>query len=166
MLRSSRRLIARAGGFLLLATMAVEVGAQEKMLSPAARTLMGLAVTPGADYTKAGRVKLVGLIAAYCREMLTIIPTNTPNENAWVQDEGQTTDLSKIRRLTSSLEWSRYRLRGTFADCIETTDKLTATHRRSDLANIVKYEAAHLISLAVNFNGDGDMQLYARRAGL
>src|SRR4051794_36845646 len=94
MLRS-RRLIAGACGLMLLATMAIGVDAQERMLSPAARTLIGPAVTPGADYTESGGEKLVGLTAAYCREMLTITPTTPPNENEWVQAEGQTADLSK-----------------------------------------------------------------------
>lgn len=115
-------------------------------LSATARDL--ISITVSADFTKAGRVKFVGLIAVYCREMLTTIPTNTPNENAWVETEGRTTDQSKINRLMSSPEWSRSELQDTFTRCVERTDKLTHAYLRPDeLSNVVRYEAAHLISL-------------------
>jgi hypothetical protein len=74
-----------------------EVSAQDQ-LSVAARELIGIGVSfKPENYTQAGRAKIVRLVAAYCREVLTALPTNRPNEDAWVVAEMKTTDMDKIK---------------------------------------------------------------------
>jgi hypothetical protein len=79
---------------------------------PAARELITFAVKPDSDYTKHGRAKFVRLLSVYCREVLKILPTNTPTEDAWVESEGNTNDMAKVRCLVSSREYSRWELVG------------------------------------------------------
>jgi hypothetical protein len=134
-----------------------EVVAQEQI--PAARELISIAVRPDFDYTKLGRAKFVRLLSAYCREILRRLPTNTPSEDAWVASEGKTSDMAKVRRLTSSREFSRKELKDTFSACEQTTDKLIKPDGLS-----VAYEAANLVSLSVTFNNDGDIAIYAPKA--
>jgi hypothetical protein len=125
---------------------------------PAARELITIAVRPDSDYTKSGRAKFVRLLSVYCREVLKILPTNTPTEDAWVASEGNTNDMDKVRRLVSSREYSRLELKETFVKCEKTTDNLIKPD-----ALLVEYEAASLVSLAINFNSDSDIALYASR---
>jgi hypothetical protein len=124
---------------------------------PAARELITIAVRPEADYTKTGRAKFVRLLSVYCREVLKILPTNTPTEDAWVASEGRTTDLAKISRLVASREYSRSQLTEIFVNCEKATDKLIKPG-----ALTVEYEAANLVSLAIIFNSDIDIEIYAK----
>jgi hypothetical protein len=124
---------------------------------PAARELVTIAVRPDTDYTKTGRVRLVRLLSVYCREVIKILPTNTPAEDAWVASEGNTTDIAKVRRLTASREYSRSKLTEIFVRCEQITDTLIKPG-----ALAVEYEAANLVSLAINFNSDVDIEIYAK----
>jgi hypothetical protein len=138
--------------FLLLAALIWEPGkavAQDQI--PAARELIAI----NSDYTKTGRAKFVRLLSVYCREVLKILPTNTPTEDAWIASEGKTNDMAKVRRLVFSREYSRSELKEIFVNRQETTDKLIKP------ALPVDYEAANLVSLAINFNSDTDIELYA-----
>ena len=125
---------------------------------PAARELITIAVRPDTDYTKTGRAKFVRLLSVYCREVLKLLPTNTPTEDAWVASEGHTNDMAKIRRLVASPEYSRSQLTEIFLKCEQITDKLIKPD-----ALMVEYEVANLVSLAINFNSDGDIALYASK---
>lgn len=125
---------------------------------PAARELITFAVRPDTDYTKTGRAKFVRLLSVYCREVLKILPANTPTEDAWVASEGLTNDLAKIRRLVASREYSRSQLTEIFVKCEQITDKLIKPD-----ALTAEYEAANLVGLAINFNSDSDIALYASK---
>jgi hypothetical protein len=125
---------------------------------PAARELITIAVRPDTDYPKTGRARLVRLLSVYCREVIKILPTNTPAEDAWVASEGNTTDIAKVRRLVASREYSRSQLTEIFVRCEQITDKLMKPG-----ALTVEYEAANLVSLAINFNSDIDIDLYAKK---
>jgi hypothetical protein len=125
---------------------------------PAARELITIAVRPDSDYTKSGRANFVRLLSVYCRDVLKILPTNTPTEDAWVAAEGHTNDVAKIRRLVASREYSRSQLREIFVKCEQTTDKLIKPD-----GLMVEYEAANLVSLAINFNSDSEIALYASK---
>jgi hypothetical protein len=131
--------------------------AQDQQI-PAARELITIAVRPDSDYTKIGRAKFVRLLSVYCREVLKILPTNTPTEDAWVASEGNTNDMAKISRLVASREYSRYQLKEIFVNCEQTTDKLIKPD-----ALMAEYEAANLVSLAINFNSDSDTEVFASK---
>jgi hypothetical protein len=133
---------------------------------PIARQLISLAVNPSTDYTRDGRVKLVQILANYCIAILELLPTNTPNEQAWVQTEGQTTDLTKVKRLVATKEYGRSSLKETFSDCEQKSKKLMqglTGGPRSD--TIARYEGASLVSLAINFNDDS-VEMFATRLGM
>jgi hypothetical protein len=125
---------------------------------PAARELITVAVRSDTDYTKTGRARFVRLLSAYCREVLKILPTNTPTEDAWVASEGHTNDTAKVHRLIASREYSRSQLKEVFVRCEQTTEKLIKPGTLT-----VEYEAANLVSLAINFNSDVDIELYAKK---
>jgi hypothetical protein len=101
------------------------------------------------------------LLSVYCREVLKKLPTNTPTEDAWVASEGHTNDMAKVRRLVSSREYSRSELKETFVSCEKTTAKLIEPSALSR-----EFEAVNLISLAVTFNSESDIELYASKTEL
>jgi hypothetical protein len=39
--------------------------------------------------------------------VLNVLPTNTPEEDAWVEAEGNTTDLAKVQRLVATPQYNR-----------------------------------------------------------
>jgi hypothetical protein len=133
-----------------------EVGAQQSVV---ARELIGIGASfKPENYTQSGRAKIVRLVAAYCREVLNVLPTNTPEEDAWVEAEGNTTDLAKVQRLVATPQYNRREAKYVFSTCEEKAGKgLDGTGSR---------EAAAFISLALNFHDPRSVESYASRAGL
>jgi hypothetical protein len=143
------------------------VSAQQDQRSRATQELLSIAIYPRSDYSQAGRVKFAQALANYCREVLALLPTNTPKEEAWVVAEGSTTDIAKINRLVKTPEFSRWRLKDDFSTCSEIAQKLIDVNDIADRnENVVRYEAANLISLATTFNDTKDIEIYASQAGL
>jgi hypothetical protein len=68
---------------MLLVASPGTVTAQWEQYSPVTRELITMSVNPTTDLSLSGRGKLVRLIATYCREVLTALPTNTPREDDW-----------------------------------------------------------------------------------
>jgi hypothetical protein len=132
---------------------------------PVADRLIGAAVNPHLDYSPEGRLTLVRLLADYCDAVLNTLPTNTPTEEAWVNAEGQTTDLQKVRRLTGSKEYARSRLKMIFLSCRDATRHLIQTQARAGSGRR-NYEMADLVGLAIDFNDSNGIETYARNAGL
>jgi hypothetical protein len=145
-----------AFAFVVLVWLPSKAVAQDQI--PAARELITIAVRPDTDYTRTGRAKFVRLLSAYCRAVLKILPTNTPTEDAWVASEGHTNDTAKIRRVVASREYSRSQLTEIFVKCEQITDKLIKPD-----ALPVEYEAANLVSLAINFNSEDDIEFSASK---
>ena len=132
----------------------------------AAEQLVSMAVNPSTPLAKAQRLQLTDLLLTYCRDVLAALPTNTPAEAGWVANEMKTTDMNKVMRLSSSREYARHSLQDTFQACVDRASKLGAEQNRNRATNISRFEAANLVSLAVNFNSTDDVLTYARRAGL
>ncbi|MBI5260254.1 MAG: hypothetical protein HY852_00365 [Bradyrhizobium sp.] len=113
-------------------------------------------------YDAAARATLAHLFASYCRDVLAAVPTNTPAEDAWISQEGNTTDANKISRLLQTAEWSRHQLKDTFSTCVTRASELMVIQSKKELDS----EAAAFVSLAANFNEDTDLRSYARRLGM
>ena len=152
--------------FYALASLSGEVGAQDAQRS-AQEQLAGIVTNPRSDFTKTGRAKLVRLVAGYCRDVLNVLPTNTPQEDAWVEAEGNTTDLAKINRLVATPQYNRYMVRDIFSTCEERAKEAIRVQEVADRTEmVIRQEAGALVSLALSFHNSSDVQLYASRAGL
>ncbi len=128
--------------------------------------LVTMAVFPTTEYSKAGRARLTTLVLAYCHELLDALPTNKPNEQAWVLNEMKTSDQVKIERLISSVEYSRYYLKDNLDTCVERTERLQKEQQQRGTRDITRFEAANYLSIALIFNSDTDLLFHAKRAGL
>ena len=113
-------------------------------------------------YSPANRVELARRFEAYCREVLDAVPTNTPAEDAWVTTESTTSDVNRLTRLISSVEWARHQLKDTFSECLERVASLQQAQANSSRSA----EAAQFVSLAYTFNQDADLAAFAKRADL
>lgn len=154
---------------LPLATLVIyptTASAQWDQLSPAARELLSISTNPSSDFSQAGRNKFLRAVTNYCREFLAILPTNSPKEEAWVASEIATSDEAKIKRLIVSPEFSRQTLKETFSSCENTANKIIDTFGRDRTDNLVRYEAANLVSLAAILNNTQDIEIYASKAGM
>jgi hypothetical protein len=152
-----------AFAIVLLCVLAVPASAQRRS---SGEQLLSLAVSPSSKWGKPERLQMINLLLTYCREVLAALPTNTPAEAAWVENEGRTTDTRKIARLTSSPEYARFTLQDTFQTCVDRASDLAALQAKHSSNKIGHVEAARLVSLAANFNYDQDILSYAKRAGL
>jgi hypothetical protein len=149
-----------------LALLSGEVSAEDAQRS-AQEQLAVIVVNPRSDFTKIGRAKLVRLVAAYCRDVLNVLPTNTPQEDARVEAEGNTTDLAKINRLVATPQYNRYKARDIFSTCEERAKEAIRVQGVADRTEmVIRQEAGALVSLALIFQNSSDVQLYASRAGL
>ncbi len=134
--------------------------------SPVAQELMSISVNSSFDYSKAGRERLVTLLLTYCQEFLSALPTNTPNEAAWLANEMNTSDINKVGRVVATREYARYSLQSTFQGCVNATTKLSREQRQRGSQDISRSEAALLVSLAANFNDAADIVTLAKRLGM
>lgn len=113
-------------------------------------------------YSPANRVKLSRRSEAYCREVLDTVPTNTPAEDAWVNEELKFSDIDRMTRLGSSKEWARRQLKETFSECL----RIVALLRQAQANNARSAEAVQFISLAYTFNQVTDLAAFAKRVDL
>lgn len=113
----------------------------------------------GKPYDAAARSELAKLFVTFCRDVLAAVPTNTPAEDAWVRQEGNTTDVAKISRLVGTVEYARHKLKDTFSACVARASDLTTVQQKPDW----RAEAAGFISLAAVFNEDADLKALAER---
>lgn len=112
------------------------------------------------------RQAFVFAVNSWCRDFRGAAPTNTPAEAAWVRAEANTTDSTKISRLTRSAEWARSRIADAFNDCVERSDALLAIQQAPATPENLRAEAVHLISLALAFNDESDLRGYVRAVGV
>lgn len=151
--------------FLLL--FAILIGASQSAQAQTAKSqtstnqLLGL-VFSKRPFDAATRTELTSLFAAYCRDVLTAVPSNTPAEEAWVEDESRTSDMAKLVRLGQTMEFARSMVRRTFSECVDTTARLATVQARFDRNR----EAALFVSLAVTFNESADTERFADRIGV
>jgi len=147
--------------FAALATAATTAAySQETAPGSAQGNLFGFAFKQ--PFSPVNRVELSRLVEAYCREILDVVPTNTPAEDAWVTAESKTSDINRITRLVSTKEWARYQLKETFSECLQ---KITLL-QQAQANNARSAEAAVFISLAFTFNQDTDLAAFAKRVDL
>lgn len=57
----------------------------------------------------------------FCLEFASIIPTNTPAEQRWIENELRTTDGIRISRALSTIEWQRSSIHNDFNKCLNGT---------------------------------------------
>ena len=136
--------------FALIATSTTSE-AQQSNQTPADKVMaFGLI---GNDFSKAARERLAELTEAYCSDALTFLPTNTPSEDAWVQNEIKTSDMQKINRLVQTPEFARWRLRDTFRECQLRARSLRQIYAKQTTAAA---EAGGFVSVALQFNESQD----------
>ena len=146
---------------LFLILLASRVAGQENE-HPAASELVRFVVNPWASSGEgASRPRLAKLLAQYCDAVLTVIPHNTPSEHEWLREETETTDLSVIENVLSSVQFSRYTLAKTFAECASHALTLAESPSISPLT-----EAKLWARLVMTFNGSNDAVIHATRLGL
>jgi len=120
------------------------------------------------SFTPENRIELTRRMAAYCRDVLDNVPTNTPAEEAWVMSEMHSSggDTDRLNRLISSKEWARHQLKGTFSECLQNVALL----QQAQTQKARPAEAEYFISLAYTFNQDHDLGAFAKlvspRAGV
>jgi len=135
---------------------------------PIARELVSQAVNLSNDMAvPKNRIRFVQTIATYCGEVLKALPTNTPNEDAWVKAESNTSDSAKLDRLVSTAEFARRQLKSTFENCAEDANELARIQARSSKQDSDLHdEAAGLLRVAFDLNDDEGIRIYAARARL
>jgi hypothetical protein len=100
---------------------------------PQAEAVIPIVVVSDSFESADSRSKLASAVLAWCRAVVSALPTNTPAEAAWVEREGNTTDLDRIRRLDASPEFGRYRLGEAFTDCVARAEKVKLAQDRRNL---------------------------------
>jgi hypothetical protein len=113
-------------------------------------------------YDTDGRANLLHAVSVYCSATMASLPTNTPQEQEWVNNEGHTRDSNKIARLVNTPEWGRYQLGTIYRGCLDATEKIAVAQKASDKIA----EAAYWTSLSITFNDSHDMQIYAKNAAV
>jgi hypothetical protein len=148
-----------AGALLALSMFGGSANAQEEM--PEFYVVHRYAwIRPVPTFDKAERAVFAGAVTDYCVAVIRAMPTNTPAEDAWVHNEGNTTNLDKVRHLTATAEYARFSLAKTYNECVHFGKKLLAAQSADNRME----EADLFAALAATFNYDGDMRIYARQA--
>lgn len=138
------------------------VGAKCETASSETREVLAIVTSPTFNYDAKGRADFLRALSAYCSATTASLPTNTPQEQDWVETEQNTTDSNKIVRLISTPEWGRYRLGRTYNECVTTTAKISLAQHDSDR----RLEAAFWISLSITFNDDDEVKRAAKVASV
>jgi hypothetical protein len=157
------RMVGRwAGALFASAILLGSANAQDGM--PEFRAVWGYVThaMPSLTFDAPDRAAFAGAVAAYCSAVIKSMPTNTPAEDAWVRDEGKTTDFNKQKRLQGSAEYARFMLATTFNDCVGLTRKLLAAQSSGDR----RLEAEIFVRLAGAFNYDSVLGFYANNAAM
>jgi hypothetical protein len=134
--------------------------AQAQERSRETAEVLRIAVSPDYKFDAAGRATFGDAMSAYCTAAIADLPTNTPAEQKWVDDEASTSNLDKIARLTATPEWARSQLATIYRDCRDATVKIKFAQQNAQPT----YEAASWISLGITFNNDRDILQYAQIA--
>jgi hypothetical protein len=171
---------------LAITTVSVTGSVAQNNKRPAMDEVINFASRPESDYTADVRAQFAQTIANYCQEILKVLPTNTPTEDAWVISEEKTGNGAKIQRLINSKEYGRSALKNTFSECKDTTTMLIEIQQwpKRGTETFSRLEAGEFIQLALNFNtflepysskielnkdvkfALGDLQLHVVRTGL
>lgn len=145
-----------------------------RLIAPLSFTLLGWPSMAQTQYTETA-AKLVSItvrperpeptlfartLLNYCNEMLRVIPSNTPQEAAWIETELRTTDSAKINRAVHSAEYARRFLVEMFTDCKNLTTKLMDGFPPNRL------HAIRWTQLALTFHITEDAKIHAARLGL
>jgi hypothetical protein len=148
-------------GALFLVILAGHAAGQENS-HPAASELVSFAFNPQASYgDAASRPQLAKLLGQYCDTVLADIPRNTPREHEWVRKGIDTRDLAVVESVISSVQFSRWTLAKTFAECSSHALTLADGPSLSPLA-----QAKLWARLVMTFNGTNDLSISAARVGL
>ena len=107
------------------------------------------------------RTKLVLSIARYCRTSLAYLPTNTPQETKWLNEESKTSDLTKLGQLFNSKEYARHKIGTTYTSCVATTTQILDAQK----AKNTPLEAQLYLVLLEDFTS-GDTAFYAQKADI
>jgi hypothetical protein len=108
------------------------------------------------------REQLANALLVYCRDVEQAIPNNTPAEDDWVADELKSSDPQRLERVLSSVEYSRWTLSRSFAECSEHAAGTLRALKSADRAA----EAIQWSEFALSFNYAEGWRAYASKAGL
>lgn len=113
---------------------------------------------------RSGRKEFAEAVLSWCHAVRRAMPTNSPAEDAWVAQEGQTNDVEKVRRLGRSPEFSRRRLRDAFETCVSVSTTLVQVQGQEVSGPSAVAEAKAFLILTQAFNNDSDLAIYATQA--
>ena len=88
---------------------------------PAAQSLSDFGSVEFRNIDRAGLAKRV---LNYCKEVLEVLPRNTPREESWVDDEFKSGNWDRMARAGQSVEFARSALVTLFNDCTSHSSKL------------------------------------------
>ena len=118
-------------------------------------------------YTGDLRAKFAQALTNYCQEVLSLLPTNTPAKDAWVNAEGKSINSAKdVLQMMNSKQYSRSALKRTFTDCKDTVALLIQIQQLPPDKNATgsRLEASQFVKLALNF--DSSLESYTSKVGL
>lgn len=114
------------------------------------------------DYSPKGRAELAKLFRDYRSEILEVVPTNTPAEQAWVDEESRANDTRRLVRLAETKEHARSYLKGFFASCASNASQLLQYQSQNDQKN----EVSHFVKLGLLFSPDAEILARAKRVDI
>jgi hypothetical protein len=118
--------------------------------------------------SKNGRSNLANSLGAYCDSLFTQVPSNTPQEDRWVDDElkeigfltGSPGWIPRMNRLMNSKENARKSLRRVFSECSSLTKEILSVPKSSAA------EALLWLTLAGFFSSEDELWRLADIVGL
>jgi hypothetical protein len=115
-----------------------------------------------AQWDRTVREQLANALLVYCREVQEAIPKNTPSEADWVDVELKSSDPQRLERVLSSVEYSRWTLSRSFAECSQHAATTLQALKSADRTA----EAIQWSEFALSFNYAEEWRSYASKVGL
>jgi hypothetical protein len=146
-----------------LAAVIASASLQAADLVASATTWVRIVIRPrSAQWDRTVREQLANALSVYCGDVQQAIPKNTPDEDDWVADELKSSDPQRLDRVLSSVEYSRWTLRRSFADCSQHAAGTVRALKSGDRAA----EAVQWSEFALSFNYAEEWRAHASRVGL
>jgi hypothetical protein len=146
-----------------LAAVIASPGLQAAQRAESAAAWVRIVIRPrSAQWDRTVREQLASALLVYCREVQQAIPKNTSGEDDWVADELKSSDPQRLERVLSSVEYSRWTLSRSFAECSQHAAGTLRALKSADRAA----EAIQWSEFALSFNYAEEWRPYASKVGL
>jgi hypothetical protein len=117
-------------------------------------------ISPDGQYLNVEkRSDFANSLSVYCKTTQLALPSNTPQEDKWLNNELRTTDATKIGRVLVSKEYSRFKIQATYGACLNISEQILQAQKDFD----IRLEAILYLNLLEEFSGE-DIEFYAQKA--